>query len=337
MDTGWRLELFYSDDYFTVGAGADGSAFTDNRDRSTWELLYLGIAHPWRILYNEDHSDPFEVVEVLLDHSPNLAALFTDPEYAPMVHTDADGNERLQFGFDADNGIDQGVGAAAQTLYNDQRTRQIFWNLRKVPTVEFRGTNYPRGNSHGDYLVNIPNVIGYPEHKRCLVQVQSLSVFPHNEFKLTDFFRGTKRGEKTGTRQNVGPVYVGVQLEGVGCQNIFTTAGGTVRNSQLVGTCCLDAKGAINYDFTDPSTTDSRNRGLLSFGFDNSRSILDDGVLINSPFGKDIRVRFLNLTTNETLNTSRDETADDFDDVVNNPTHLTLRLLFLDDDDLPMR
>ena len=31
------------------------------------------------------------------------------------------------------------------------------------------------------------------------------------------------------------------------------------------------------------------------------------------------------------------EDADDFDDVVNNPTHLTLRLLFLDDDDLPMR
>ena len=37
---------------------------------------------------------------------------------------------------------------------------------------------------------------------------------------------------------------------------------------------------------------------VLSYGYDNSRTILDDGVLINSPFGKSVRVRFVNLTTN---------------------------------------
>jgi len=80
---------------------------------------------------------------------------------------------------------------------------------------------------------------------------------------------------------------------------------------------------------------------VLSYGYDNSRSVLDDGVLINSPFGKSVRVRFLNLTTNETLNTNAaDDLGDNRNttsDIINNPTHVTLRLLFLDDDDIPMR
>jgi hypothetical protein len=82
--------------------------------------------------------------------------------------------------------------------------------------------------------------------------------------------------------------------------------------------------------------------GVNALSYQNNRSILDDGVLCSSPFGKQLRIKLLNLTNKDLLNTNastataiRDHT--DLTDLINNPTHLTLRLLFLDDDDLPMR
>ena len=82
----------------------------------------------------------------------------------------------------------------------------------------------------------------------------------------------------------------------------------------------------------------------MSYAYENTRPILTDGVLISSPFGQQMRVKLINLTSNEVLNTTADEMSltstglrNSLDDVVNNPTHLTLKLLFLDDDDLPMR
>jgi len=62
-------------------------------------------------------------------------------------------------------------------------------------------------------------------------------------------------------------------------------------------------------------------------GWRNTRSILDDGVLINSPFGKTVGVRLVNLST---LGTQMNGLG-------SLPTHLVLRLVFLDDDELPDR
>ena len=82
----------------------------------------------------------------------------------------------------------------------------------------------------------------------------------------------------------------------------------------------------------------------FAYGFDNNRSILTDGVLCSSPFGRQIRIKLHNLTNKELLNTNSDNgillrvpRTSNSKDIINNPTHLTLRLLFLDDDDLPMR
>ena len=114
---------------------------------------------------------------------------------------------------------------------------------------------------------------------------------------------------------------------------MFSSSGGTVKNVQYIGTCSLDAKGQRYIELT--------GHRALSYGFDNTWSILDDGVLVNTPFGRSIRVRFLNLTDNKILNTNTSGSLGDnrnaADDIINNPTHLTLRVLFLDDDDLPMR
>ena len=107
-----------------------------------------------------------------------------------------------------------------------------------------------------------------------------------------------------------------------------------VSTTSLVGSFCLDSRGQRSWFHTDSNPP-------LSYGFDNQRSILDDGVLINSPFGKQLRVRLINLSNKKTLNTNtgeHDETGHaPSDDINENPTHLTLRILFLDDDDLPDR
>eukprot|EP01043_Picozoa_sp_COSAG02_P037610 COSAG02_NODE_2836_length_7923_cov_152.700153_5_plen_563_part_00 len=312
-NTGWRLELFYSANYRTDDPGKNA---VDNAGK-TFRFIYTGTAH-----FSKQHVvvGDTTMVKVFLNKSPNLDLLFTAAEYANMR-----GNNVLGFG-----------SQAANAATNPETLKQIFWNLRKMPSLTLNAKDtFPSGQSHGDYIVNIPNIIGYPEHKRCLVQLQSLSLFPHNEFAMTDLNHNTRAG----VTQQACPVYVGVEVQGVGGSNMFSTTGGTLRDTQLVGTCCLDVKGH-RFEHLGGHGVDVGHR-VLSYGYDNCRSVLDDGVLINSPFGKSVRVRFLNLTTNETLNTNA---ADDLgdnrhttSDIINNPTHLTLRLLFLDDDELPMR
>ena len=313
-NTGWRLELFYSNNYRTNDPGKPA---VPNAGK-TFRYIYSGTAH-----FSNQHVvvEDTPMVKVFLNKSPNLDLLFSDAEYGNLRIT----NDVLEFGQQAAN-----AAVTPSTL------QQVFFNLRKMPSLNLNGKDtFPSGQSHSDYVVNIPNIIGYPEHKRCLVQLQSLSLFPNNEFAMTDLNHNTRPG----VAQQACPVYVGVEVQGVGGSNMFTSSGGTLRDTQLVGTCCLDVKGH-RFEHLSGGSVDVGHR-VMSYGYDNSRSVLDDGVLINSPFGKSVRVRFLNLTTNETLNTNA---ADDLgnnrnptSDIINNPTHLTLRLLFLDDDELPMR
>ena len=70
----------------------------------------------------------------------------------------------------------------------------------------------------------------------------------------------------------------------------------------------------------------------MHYYIENQRDILSDGVLASSPFGKRIRIRFLNMTTHNLLSTDQ---AGDGRNVARNPTHLVLRLLLLGDDELP--
>eukprot|EP01047_Picozoa_sp_COSAG01_P093617 COSAG01_NODE_24714_length_769_cov_1.659701_2_plen_90_part_00 len=81
----------------------------------------------------------------------------------------------------------------------------------------------------------------------------------------------------------------------------------------------------------------SRNQ-RVAYGFKSFRPIVDDGVLISSPFGKGIRVRFVNMSSGETLVSASLDGDPTFGGALqNNPTHLVLKLLFLDDDEVPNR
>jgi hypothetical protein len=178
---------------------------------------------------------------------------------------------------------------------------------------------FPSGQSNVDFFVDIPNYIGYPEHKRCLVQLQNVTVMPKATLE-----NGNDMTADTQTR----PLLCGLELEGVSVQNSYTnTIGfdplhfvpGSVNTSQLVCVFPLQKFNATRHYTTN-------------------RSITDDGVLIGTPFGKRLRLRIKNMTTNDALVMQPNDNDGDADDEIkNNPVHVTLRLLFLDDDEIPDR
>ena len=238
----------------------------------------------------------------------------------------------IALGVDADDASISLGGTTAGALDNPA-DRLYTWNLFPATRLSAQQDGFDDPNdNHCNYSVTIPNTIGYPEHKRCLVQVQSLSV--HSEaYAVPD------------PSKRINPVYVGVEVGGIAVQNNFsshiesTRFGGKVHSSQLVGSFNLESKALrqASEEHYDVSRA-------FAYGFDNNRSILTDGVLCSSPFGRQIRIKLHNLTNKELLNTNSDNgillrvpRTSNSKDIINNPTHLTLRLLFLDDDDLPMR
>ena len=203
---------------------------------------------------------------------------------------------------------------------NNPNGRIYTWNLFPATKIDVISHGFASStDNHCNYTVTIPNTIGYPEHKRCLVQVQSLSCHTEALFAPDHTNR-------------LNPVYVGVEVQGLGAQSNFSSHVTLSKDNRF------DGKVANSNVVAYLNLTSGDN----ALSYQNNRSILDDGVLCSSPFGKQLRIKLLNLTNKDLLNTNattataiRDHT--DLTDLINNPTHLTLRLLFLDDDDLPMR
>jgi len=198
--------------------------------------------------------------------------------------------------------------------------------------------------SHCNFKCFIPNIIGFPEHKRCLVQVQSFSVSGANTFSDTSFSESNVNLTVPDIQEL--PVVVGIEIGGVGVQKAFSTSKGfrqvggnstgTLAQSDYIAIAPLEAN----------STGETTKAKRLSYGWTNQKPITTDGVLINSPFGQTLNLRYVNLTTHNTLDTRTDDGGvslagggDErfYDSISNNPTHLVLKLLFLDDDEVPNR
>ena len=206
-----------------------------------------------------------------------------------------------------------------------------------------RSPEFPFANeSHTNFNVPIPNIIGFPEHKRCLIQVQSAYFYAQDEMDLaTD----------TGAGMTTTPPLIGVEIKGLAPQNTFSTFVGRLPDNLAAGAhrqAGVGTSAMIGYGMLTPigfkrsvnAGNDTSVNQRLAYGFNSHNSITEEGVLVSSPFGKSINVRFVNMTTGETLKSD----TPGFDDealsavaIENNPTHLVLKLLFLDDDELPMR
>ena len=176
---------------------------------------------------------------------------------------------------------------------------------------------FPPGQSNVDFFADIPNYNGYPEHKRCLVQVLNVTTMP----------KATAASDMAADTQTQ-PLLCSLELEGVPVHSSYTNTigydplnfnAGTTNTSQLISVFPMQKFSATRH-------------------YTSNRSILDDGVLIGTPFGKRLRVKLKNMTTNDLLVIRpKTEGGDASDEPKNNPVHIVLRLLFLDDDEVPDR
>ena len=214
-------------------------------------------------------------------------------------------------------------------------------------TVKYKGFD-SAGESHCNFDCFIPNIIGFPEHKRCLVQVQSFSVFASNTFSEQGAYTlDDGIGIGIADVQEL-PAVVGIEIGGVGVMKVFSTSKGQRDNPNTKGKLSQSdyvAIAPLQANLTG-ETTDTTKHRRLSYGWTNEKPITTDGVLISSPFGKSIKLRYVNLTSDRPLDTREDAGGvvgygggDEplLDSISNNPTHLVLKLLFLDDDEVPMR
>lgn len=244
--------------------------------------------------------------------------------------------------------------------------------------------------SHVDYHVTIPNAIGYPEHKRCLINVQEC------------WLNGTDLLNAWSSHL---PPMVGIELVGLGGHNMYststgdwTTPSGVMNKGTLIGFGMLAPVGSGDHSHRNAawSGQPDHHSSLLStttiVGFRNDRAITNDGVLVNSPFGRSINVRIINMATGKPIQSTASvvgswptnlanantkivtntgtlqaehviQTGPDspvFDPgssssstfynsqvinngiyhgaaIDNNPTQIVLRVLFLDDDEIPDR
>jgi hypothetical protein len=115
------------------------------------------------------------------------------------------------------------------------------------------------------------------------------------------------------------PMTVAVTINNIGVQNVYTsTKDGVAAPRPVVGVGMLISKSMMEGQW----------------GFQNDAPVGGSGVLCNSPFGKSVEVDLVNLTTNTTLTTND---ADWRQRIENNPNHLVLKMLFLDEDEVPDR
>eukprot|EP01046_Picozoa_sp_COSAG06_P004287 COSAG06_NODE_178_length_20949_cov_26.114053_4_plen_575_part_00 len=295
--SGYRLELFYSSN---VQVNPEGNGLEDNNAASNWQIIFTGV--PTQVLFR----NVLGIAYIVLRFSD-------DPRLTDLSSRTYDNNRYSELSTTADGHANE-ITVAVQFARADTG-KAIRWNLRQMPRLVVTHERFAAGEDHCNYTTTIPNVIGYPEHKRCLIQVQSLAV------RVAEFDSTTDLDINTHLKPQE-PLTFGVYLDGNGVQNVFTTVASSsqVHSEQLIGVCHVKmtlGPGARAY----------------SYHYINTLSLVDSGVLASSPFGRDMRVRIVNLTTHS----SEDAEPLEVNKFKNNPTHVTLRLLFLDDDDLPMR
>ena len=205
--------------------------------------------------------------------------------------------------------------------------------IRKNSTFKIQDRQFVKAltDSHVNFEVTIPNIIGYPEHKRCLLQVVSATFYSNADEKFGDqpdaqFQIGTSRQS---------PVMVGVRIQGLGVDKSFTTSNGASRGGMIRGDtnyCEIVGYGPVKTTSYQGLSGVNQSAQTMHYYIENQRDILSDGVLTSSPFGKRLRIQYLNMTTHSLLET---DTIGSGKNVARNPTHLVLRLLVLGDDEIP--
>jgi hypothetical protein len=264
-----------------------------------------------------------EVTAALIMASNAITAVSGDGLTITLTNTHASSIKTYILKVTSNTGIEwreiatHGAGANQVTVAAGNAFTNMANGALNNAQYEVYNRGFPAGQSNVDFYTTIPNYNGYPEHKRCLVQVLNVTTMP----------KATADSDMTADTQ-IQPLLCGLELEGVAVHCSYTnTVGydpfnftpGLTNTSQLISVFPMQKFSATRH-------------------YTAQRSILDDGVLIGTPFGKRLRVKLKNMTTNDLLVVKpKTDGGDGNDEPKNNPVHITLRLLFLDDDEIPDR
>lgn len=175
-----------------------------------------------------------------------------------------------------------------------------------VVTLLINSDDKTSGNP-ADFHVTIPNVGNYPHKTQCLLFV-------------TDVMCANKNID---TIYDEPMVSVGLSISGLGVQNCYDTKN---KQNEIV------AYGQFDRPMTT-AVTGSYTR-LLRTSLDTDKN----GVMCSAPFGKDIHVRLLDLSTLQPLRTAatNNDTKDgaQFYTHASTKTSIVLKLFMIDDKDM---
>ena len=99
------------------------------------------------------------------------------------------------------------------SLVISQLTNANFTNANFTATYELFRREFPSSETSVKFSTTTPNYIGYPEHKRCLVPVQHVAVFPTDIDDSGDIDLPLL----------VRPLMLGVELDGVPVEKVLRT------------------------------------------------------------------------------------------------------------------
>eukprot|EP01046_Picozoa_sp_COSAG06_P026201 COSAG06_NODE_2243_length_7267_cov_3.942662_4_plen_210_part_00 len=166
---------------------------------------------------------------------------------------------------------------------------------------------HPLTGTNCDFITHIPNSIGYPERQRCLIQVQQVAFSGLLDFNTASEYDSTSCHT---------PALIGVEVGGLNPLKSYSThLSDQMRHTDI-----------IHYGVPEKRGT--------TWVLDSKKSIVEDGVLVNSPFGSNIKVRLVNMASHDTLDTFASATTDRHKLASSNSVHVTFKLLFLDEDEL---
>ena len=172
--------------------------------------------------------------------------------------------------------------------------------VNNVATLVLRASDKLSGDGT-DYYVSVPNAVGFPNKTRCLAMVQKVLLYPCDKHADDDV-----------------PIMLGVEIDQMAARNQFYT--------QNTGDSRLSSRSIIGY--VTPTGSFVTDTVVTAFGNSCDGDILTHGVDCQSPFGKTLRVRLLNMGEgNPAPIVGKDNDYKDFQSIV------VLRLLFIDNED----
>eukprot|EP01051_Picozoa_sp_SAG22_P007597 SAG22_NODE_540_length_9301_cov_422.312758_5_plen_284_part_00 len=128
--------------------------------------------------------------------------------------------------------------------------------------------------------VTIPNIDNFPHKSRCIAMVDTLAFATYDNDNLNVKTRNLMAEDFPELWSC--PV-VGVSIDGIGVMNSY---GNKTNQNSIIGLCPLHTEKSLSTEHSDG----------ISYVFRNTGSIHTCGVLCQSPFGKSLRVQFVDCS-----------------------------------------